>query len=481
MSGNPRASIGAEANPSGAPSRRADAYTFARITLCGQTNEQFPHWMQMPASQAGTVAEMPRFSHCDVPLGKVPSTGNALTGRSSPRPASIADTTSLTNGGAPAATIGSRRLVPDALAGTGTSSSAASVRSTASKFFFTTSAALGAVGLLDRLLDLLDGGAARQHAGYGEEARLQHAVGVRAKTGVTRHLSRIDGPDAHRLGDDLILRGARQVFPDLARAVRAVEQQRGAVSRHVQHIQLLDELELMAADELRRPDQVGGPDRLGAEAQVRHGLRPGLLGVVDEVRLHVDVRILADDLDGVLVGAYRAVGAEPEEHRAEHVVRFGGERRVHRQARLRHVVGDADREVIARSRGGQFVEDRLRHGRREFLRRQAVAAADDARHGPVAGGCALGQRGDDVLVERFADRTWLLRAIEHGDGAHRRRQRGQQRVPTGNGRNRRTCTSPTRSPLVTRRSTASRAAPAPEPISTITRSASGAPAYSTRR
>ena len=48
-----------------------------------------------PASHSGTLAEMPRFSHFAVPLGNVPSTGNALTGSSSPRPSSIAATTSL--------------------------------------------------------------------------------------------------------------------------------------------------------------------------------------------------------------------------------------------------------------------------------------------------------------------------------------------------------------------------------------------------
>ena len=56
------------------------------------------------------------------------------------------------------------------------------------------------------------------------------------------------------------------------------------------------------------------------------------------------------------------------------------------------------------------------HGRREFLRRQAIAAADHARHGrPPTGGDRLGQGGDDIEIERLAGRARLLRAVQNGD------------------------------------------------------------------
>ena len=44
---------------------------------------------------------MLRFSYSEVPDGYVPSAGSALTGSSSPRPASIAAVTVRTNSGAP--------------------------------------------------------------------------------------------------------------------------------------------------------------------------------------------------------------------------------------------------------------------------------------------------------------------------------------------------------------------------------------------
>ena len=43
---------------------------------------------------------MLRFSHCDVPVGQVPSTGNALTGSRSPWFASITAVTRVTKSGA---------------------------------------------------------------------------------------------------------------------------------------------------------------------------------------------------------------------------------------------------------------------------------------------------------------------------------------------------------------------------------------------
>ncbi len=58
---------------------------------------------------------------------------------------------------------------------------------------------------------------------------------------------------------------------------------------------------------------------------------PGLLGVVDEVALRVVGRVLADDLDGVLVGAHRAIGTEAVEERPDHIASFRGERRDRRR------------------------------------------------------------------------------------------------------------------------------------------------------
>jgi hypothetical protein len=80
------------------------------------------------------------------------------------------------------------------------------------------------------------------------------------------------------------------------------------------------------------------------------------------------------------------------------------------------VVVDADGEMVLRRRLGQLVEDALDHRRREFLRRQAVAAADHLLRDLAA----VSQRGDHVEVQRLAGAPGLLGAVEHGDGLHDR-------------------------------------------------------------
>ena len=59
-----------------------------------------------PGSQIGTSAAMVRFSQRDVPVGQVPSTGNADTGSRSPLPAIKTDVTCRTKSGASSGTRG---------------------------------------------------------------------------------------------------------------------------------------------------------------------------------------------------------------------------------------------------------------------------------------------------------------------------------------------------------------------------------------
>ena len=210
--------------------------------------------------------------------------------------------------------------------------------------------------------------------------------------------------------------------------VRAVEQQGRAVGRAAEHVDPVEQPELVAADEARLLDEVGRADRLWPEAQVRDGLRAGLLRVVDEVALRVQA-LVAQDLDRVLVRADRAVRAQAEEDRADRVGRLDVQRRVVGEARPRDVVGDADREPAPRPLARQLVEHTGDHARRELLRGQAVAAADDRRHHrPLAVAERLAQRGDHVEEERLAERARLLRPVEDGDPADARRQRVEQRL-----------------------------------------------------
>jgi len=79
----------------------------ALIAACGQIATHLLHCVQRSASsQTGTKSAIPRFSYCVVPVGKVPSTENALTGNESPFPAKIVPKISLTKSSAFAVIIG---------------------------------------------------------------------------------------------------------------------------------------------------------------------------------------------------------------------------------------------------------------------------------------------------------------------------------------------------------------------------------------
>ena len=286
-----------------------------------------------------------------------------------------------------------------------------------------------AVRLADRALDRGDRLVPRQHAADREEARLHDGVHAARHARRARHPVRVDHEHPHALVDDLTLGGPRQAVPDRLRTVRAVEEEHGAGLGVPEHVEALEERELMARDEGRAADEVRGVDGPGPEPEVRHRHRARLLGVVDEVALGVVIRLLADDLDRALVRADRPVGAEAVEDRA-HVGRIlRGEGGIPGQAGLRHVVVDADREVRARPRARHRVEDALHHARGEFLRAEAVAPSDHlrrSRESPTARGRRLGHRRHHVQIERLAHAARLLGAIQHRERAHRGRQGRQE-------------------------------------------------------
>ena len=83
----------------GAASTAAVGKTFIRIVAWGHTMAHLPQSMQIEGSQIGSIWAMARFSYLAVPVGKVPSTGSALTGNRSPSPAISRDVTRATKSG----------------------------------------------------------------------------------------------------------------------------------------------------------------------------------------------------------------------------------------------------------------------------------------------------------------------------------------------------------------------------------------------
>ncbi len=278
-------------------------------------------------------------------------------------------------------------------------------------------------GLRHRLAHERDRVVLRHDAAQREEARLHDRADAPVEPDVVRDAKRVDDEESEPFVDDFSLHVARERAPRALRRVRRVQEKRRAGRGAPEHVDPLEELRLGARHEPRALHEVRRADRPLRDAQVRDRHRPRFLRVVDEVALHPAIGVLADDLDRLLALPDRAVGAEAEEHGARDLVGLDVERRVERERAVGDVVDDPDREVVAGFGRAELVEDRAHHRGREFLAREAVAAADD--DGDVA--ARLAQRRDDVEVERIADGARLLRAVEHGERAHARGERPRER------------------------------------------------------
>ena len=290
--------------------------------------------------------------------------------------------------------------------------------------------ALLAVRLLDRLLDLGDRLFAGQDARDREEAGLHDRVDPAAHPEGLRDLVGVDDPDLDALLQDLLLHLEGQAVPRLGGPVRRVHEEDRARHGGVEHVVAVQELLLVARDEVRARDEVGRPDGLRPEAEVGDRDGAGLLRVVHEVALREVVRLLADDLDRVLVRPHGAVGAETVEEGAHGARGLDVEGRVPGEGRVRHVVHDADREVVLRLRLRELVEHRLHHARRELLRGEPVASAENERllgERQRAFAPRLHERGHDVEIKRIADRAGLFRPVEDGERFHGLRERREER------------------------------------------------------
>ena len=110
---------------------------------------------------------------------------------------------------------------------------------------------------------------------------------------------------------------------------------------------------------------------------ILHRHAAGLLRVVLEVGLDILVRVVADDLDGVLVRADGAVAAEAPELALDGAFGRGGGGGDLLEGHVGHVVDDADGELAL----GRVLLQLVIHGEdgggRRVLRAEAVAAADN--------------------------------------------------------------------------------------------------------
>ena len=282
--------------------------------------------------------------------------------------------------------------------------------------------ALSAVSLADLRLQIGDGLLHGEDLGEGEEASLHHHVDAAAEAQVLGDVYGVQGIELGFLFPDTAFELRRQLMLQLLRAPDGVQQEDAALLQITDKVILIDVGLVVAGDEVGRLDLVGALDLMGAEAQMADGDAAGLLGVVGEVCLDVVVRVVADDLDGGLVGTHGAVGAQAPELAGEVPigggVKDGGE---FRQGVVGDIVHDGNGEaVLGVLRDQVGIDGHDIHGS-EVLGAQTVAAADD--EGSVV---PAGVDIADIQVERFTHGAGLLGAVQHRNALHGLRNHPQQ-------------------------------------------------------
>ena len=273
-------------------------------------------------------------------------------------------------------------------------------------------AALLQVGVLGSVLHVLDGILSGHDLRQREESGLQDGVGTLAHADLDGQIDSVDGVQLNVVVGDVALGSGIQMMLQLLQIPLAVDQE------HAAGLDVLNDLEalgdvggIVAGNEVGLVDVVGGLDGLVAETQVGNGDAAGLLGVVLEVSLYVLVGVVADDLDGVLVGADGAVAAQTPELALDGAFRggVGGDLLVQRQ--VGHIVHDADGELVLGGVLSQLFVDGKDGSGVSILGTQTVTAADDGDVVPAG----LGQSHDHVLIQRLALRAGLLGAVQNGN------------------------------------------------------------------
>ena len=375
----------------GAAAASASVRAKGRMVACGQTNAHWLHWMQVAASQAGTLTATPRFSYAAAPCSNWPSTcGNerghrqAVAVHAAHRLHDLAHHlhhfgTALKRGGL---------ALIDGLGPAGRDlhlHECGGTRIDGAVVHIDDVLALLQVGLRGRILHVLDGLVLRDDVRQREERRLQDGVRALAHADLAGKVDGVDGVELDAVVGDIALGLGVQMMLKLFRRPLAVDHERAARLHVVHHAEALGDVgRVVAGHEVGLVDIIGAADGRVAEAQVADGHAAGLLGVVLEVGLHVLVGVVADDLDGVLVGAHGAVAAEAPELALDGARgRRVGARRVLGKRQVGHVVHDAHGELARRGVLLQLLVHGEHRRGRGVLRGQAVAAA---HHGEVACG-----------------------------------------------------------------------------------------------
>ncbi len=283
-----------------------------------------------------------------------------------------------------------------------------------------------AVGVLNGILHVLDGVIKRDDAGKFEERGLKDHVDTSAEADLACEFEAVDGVEVDVVLGNVGKNVTGQVFFEFLHAPTAVEKEGATGLNILNDIVSVHIGRVVAGDEVGLGDEVGGFDRLVTETQVGNGDTAGLLGVVCEIRLSIEVGVVADDFDGVLVRTNGTVGAKSPELAGNNSFRRGIRAFAHVEGQTVKVVFDTDGEVSLGVLGLEVAVNGNDTTRSEVLAAQTVTAAGNLDIGKLG----IFEGGDDIEEERFAEGARFLGAVENCDGLDGIRKCGKELVGT---------------------------------------------------
>ena len=279
---------------------------------------------------------------------------------------------------------------------------------------------LGRIGLHDGALHILHGLINGEDSREFEEGRLQHGVGAVAEADSRRDIRGVDGIEVDLLlGKDAFCTIGQMLFQTCHIPV-GIQQESTALFNFRDYVKVLHVALFVAGHKIRHRDIVGRADGFMPETQVALGHASGLLGVILKVGLCILVRIVTDDLDGILVRANRTVRAETPEFAGDNALACRDNILAHWERGMGYIVINADGEVVFLL-PGHVVKHSLDMGRDGIFGGQTVAPAQN-RHSLLP----LTESGAHIGKQGFACTAGFFGAVKNADALHACRQYSEQ-------------------------------------------------------
>ena len=260
----------------------------------------------------------------------------------------------------------------------------------------------------------------RKNTGKVEECSLHNHIDASAKPDSAGNVKGIDDIEAGMEGSQFSLHGSREYLIQFFCAPAAVQYKGTARLQAFQQIILIDIGWSVAGNVVGVGNQIRLADWVRAETKVGNGYASGLSGVIGEIALCIHVRVIADNLDGILVGTDSTIGTKAPElaGNAPIIWLWEGNRS---QGKMGYIIGDAKGKVMSWTIGFQMFKYSHNIFWNDILGAESITAANDADIPVRCGYSTL-----YIQIQRFANSTWFACAVQYGNLLYRFRKLAEE-------------------------------------------------------